>query len=246
MVKIAILWESFPRYITKCIESLLNYSEAVRVLALCRSGGDTPQNATSRLQRFTNIETLDLSETKNLKNGKYEIIDSVLCFAPDIAILSLTRVGLFSIIARKLHKRSTIVVGACDNYWRGIWKDYANTLVSKLGLFSQYELVFVPGILGRQYVKKLGFKDKAIFEGLYTCDTSIFHPIGKKRHSIDSRQEWPSVFLYVGQYIHRKGIDTLLEAYSKYSEKVSNPWELWLVGKVIWKQYSKQIVPLGI
>lgn len=101
---------------------------------------------------------------------------------------------------------------------------------ARLGVYSSYEAILVPGALGRIYARKLRFKQKSIFEGLYTCDTELFQPVGLNRHQ-DSQAEWPPVFLFVGQLIRRKGIDTLLEAYSRYRRTVFSPWELWIVGK---------------
>ncbi len=230
MAKIAILCDSFPGYIAKCIESLATFSNGINVFALCRSTG-TSQNMTNKLKNYNNIEVLNLSLNKISKFDNNKIIKYVISFSPDAAVITLTRTGLFAKIARTLHRKGTIIIGAFDHYWRGTWRDYANMLVSKLGIFSQYEAIFIPGALGRRYAKRLGFRNKVIFEGLYSCDTDIFLPVGIKRHLTDSKQKWPLVFLYVGQYICRKGMDILLEAYSKYRKSVPKPWELWLVGE---------------
>ena len=76
-----------------------------------------------------------------------------------------------------------------------------------------------PMAMGKSYTRKLGFPYWAIFDGLYACDTELFRPIGLGRHTETARSDWPRVFLFVGQYIHRKGFDILLEAYQTYPRK---------------------------
>ena len=81
------------------------------------------------------------------------------------------------------------------------------------------------------YARRIGFPDQAIFDGLYTCDTDLFRPIGLRRHGETANTEWPRVFLFVGQYIRRKGLDILLKAYQAYRLQATSPWELWLIGR---------------
>jgi glycosyltransferase involved in cell wall biosynthesis len=241
MIKVAILWTSFPGYVSKCIEALANYSSEIHILAMCRSEGTSP-NTIINLKKLSNVKIIDTSSTKGSQFEDNKQIESFTTFAPDIALISLSRFGLFAKIARRLTKSGTMVIGACDNFWRGTWKDYGNWMIAKIGAYLQYEGILVPGALGVNYARKLNFKDPAIFQGLYSCDTEIFLSTGLNRHFEKSSTEWPKVFLFAGQYIGRKGLDILLKAYSIYRKESPEGWELWLVGegplKSLIKRYS--------
>jgi len=88
---------------------------------------------------------------------------------------------------------------------------------------------FVAGDRAAVYARALGFKPGSIYRGLYGYDEQIFN----KRAFADrlSKQpEWPRRFLYVGRYVHAKGIDTLVEAYLTYRSMVADPWSLSCAG----------------
>ena len=158
------------------------------------------------------------------------MLDECNNFEPHLAVISLTRRGLYASIASAWGKSGTIVIGISDHWWKGDWRDYANLLASKLGIFSQYEAIMVPGALGKIYAKRMSFSEQTIFDGVYTCNTDIFRPIGQSRHRDKANNEWPRVFLFAGRFIHCKGFDILLKAYQAYRQQASIPWELWLIG----------------
>ena len=243
MIKVAVLWVEFPGYISTCVEALANYSSDISVLAVCHSGGQS-KNQISILKNYSNVEIVDLSSTNELKPSDDALIESVAAFAPDIAIISLSRFGLFAKIARRLSKIGTMVIGACDHFWRGTWKDYGNMVASKLGIYSHYEGILVPGYLGIKYAKKLAYEEKKIFQGMYTCNAALFQRAGLNRDFETTSAEWPKVFLFAGQYIDRKGFDVLLKAYSIYREESPEGWDLWLVGEGPLKSLVKEYPPV--
>lgn len=221
MRRVAILLKSFPGYSAKCIETLAQQGN-VQILAYCQKEGAFP-NAFDQLEKYPNILMPGKSNPEML-------FDELYAFNPEMAVISLMRSGIFADIASVWRKSGALVIGARDHLWKGDLRDYANLLAGKFGWFSQYEAMFVCGALGRDYGRRIGFAEPAIFDGLYTCDTDVFRPIGLGRHTRNADNGWPKVFLYVGQYIHRKGFDLLLKAYWDYHQKAVNPWELWLVG----------------
>jgi glycosyltransferase involved in cell wall biosynthesis len=226
MVRVAICWDSFPDYVSRCTEALAKQGET-QVLAYSFRDGAFP-NVMERLRHYPNIRLLE-------ENSPDRVLDECQAFAPHVAVLTLTRRALsrrsiFAEIASAWRKSGTIVIGACDHLWKGDWRDYGNLLFSKLGWFSPYEAVLVPGALGKIYARKIGFSEQNIFDGMYTCNTDAFKPLGLKRHQEKADTDWPEVFLFVGQFIHRKGLDILLSAYQAYRRQAPHPWELWLIG----------------
>jgi glycosyltransferase involved in cell wall biosynthesis len=227
MVRVAILWQSLPNYLSKCVEALAE-EEKIEVLVYCQAEGAFP-NILDNLRKYDNVRLLENNHPDSVANECYN-------FRPHLAVFTLTRSTLthrsfFPCMASRWRKSGTLVIGACDHFWKGDWRDYANWIGAKIGWFSHYDAIMVPGVLGKMYARKIGFAEKVIFDGLYTCDTEIFQPIGLRRHSKQEVADWPRVFLFVGQFIHRKGLDILLESYQAYRRQVAKPWDLWVVGK---------------
>jgi len=220
-VRAAILWRALPGYVSRCVEALARH-KGVQLLVYCQTEGIF-SNVVDQLKQYPHVRLLN--------NNDSMAFQECLNFKPHVAVISLTRSGLLARVAAAWGKTPALVIGASDHFWKGDWRDYANGLAARLGAFSPYEAILVPGILGKMYAQKIGFPEPTIFEGLYTCDTDIFRPIGRKRHSGTDQGHWPRVFLFVGQYIHRKGLDILLKAYEAYRRQASDPWELWLVGR---------------
>jgi glycosyltransferase involved in cell wall biosynthesis len=222
MARVAILWQGFPEYVSKCVQTLAR-KENVEILLLCQ-GEDPFPNVSDQTEKYPNVQILEGTDPQ-------VALETCVAFKPQMAVVPLTRRGLFAEVASAWRKAGTLVIAVCDLFWTGTWRNFANLMASKLGWFSPYEAIMVPGTLGKMYARRMGFAEQVIFDGMYTCDTEIFQPIGQKRHADGASTDWPRVFLFVGQYIHRKGFDILLKAYQVYRQQASRPWELWLVGR---------------
>lgn len=221
-LRVLVGWRALPGYLCACLEALARQA-GVKVLVYCEGEGAFP-NVLPDLASHANLRLLSPGSDEAVLGAGRE-------FQPQVAVLSLRRGGTLGRLAAGLRPEGTLVVGACDHFWRGTWRDQANRLAAALGAFSSYDALWVPGSWGKRYGRKLGFPEPRIFDGVYTCDTAIFRPVGRDRHLKAPSAAWPPVFLFVGQYIRRKGVDTLLAAYQQYRRLVSHPWELWLVGQ---------------
>jgi len=151
MIKAAILWDSFPNYLSRCIATLAKQGN-VQVLAYCRSKGAFP-NILGQLRKYPNIYHPEQMTPEGLFNEMVQ-------FQPQVAVITLTRRGLFADLASAWRKSGSLVVGTSDHMWKGDWHDYANLAVGKLGWFSQYEAILVAGALGKTYARKLGFPER--------------------------------------------------------------------------------------
>jgi glycosyltransferase involved in cell wall biosynthesis len=88
---------------------------------------------------------------------------------------------------------------------------------------------FVPGDRAAVYARSLGFRPDAIYRGLYGYDEQIFNE-RTFASRLSAKTGWPRRFIFVGRFVHAKGIDTLVEAYKRYRSMVPDPWSLSCAG----------------
>ena len=132
-------------------------------------------------------------------------------------------------IARAFRKKGGLVVAGSDAQPDDSFKQKILGLVSPWYLQTAIDILWVAGERQRQLANKLGFRGIRCMEGYYACDWRRFANIHLAHNS-----ERPRAFLYVGRYIHVKGLDLLVKAYAKYRDKVAEPWPLLCAGTGAW------------
>jgi glycosyltransferase involved in cell wall biosynthesis len=114
-----------------------------------------------------------------------------------------------------------------DNHWFGSLKQKLMCLLSPWLLHRTFSHAWVPGSPQKQYALKLGFKPEMIQTGFYSADVPLFAPEAVFR---TESQAYPKRFIYVGRYIHAKGLDILFKAWTELFEEKPHEWELWCIG----------------
>jgi hypothetical protein len=114
------------------------------------------------------------------------------------------------------------VVSMIDNPWKGTLRQYVGGLVFRLRWRRRFSAVLVPGKRARQLSRYLGMPHDRIYEGMYGGDPAVFH-------SERPLQERSKRFLFVGQFIERKGVLELAEAFASMGANREG-WQLTLVG----------------
>jgi glycosyltransferase involved in cell wall biosynthesis len=224
--RVLILWPHLPHYLAACIRALLTEHRAQVLLMVHRA--DEQANHVP-LQAWAGFQYVLLSAGSGAAPAA--LVRHIQGFRPDVAVAACSRWDLSARLAQAAQASGARALWATDHYWRGSWRDYANAACCRLGLAHRFwDGVWVPGALGRLHARKLGFRDDRISEGMYACDTELFRAVGIRRFESAS-VPWPRVLLFIGQYIDRKNLGTLLAAYSLYRERVSQPWELWCAGR---------------
>ncbi len=224
--RVLILWTHLPHYLAACLRVLLVEHRAQVLLMVQRA--DEQANHVP-LQALPGFRYVVLSAES--RAAPAALVRQVRDFRPDVVVAASSRWDMSARLARAAQAAGARALWATDHYWCGSWRDYANAVCCRLGLAHRFwDGVWVPGSLGRLYVRKLGFRDDRISEGMYACDTELFRAVGARRFESPAAR-WPRVFLFIGQYIERKNLGTLLAAYSLDRDGASQPWELWCVGR---------------
>ncbi|MBE2221563.1 MAG: glycosyltransferase family 4 protein [Anaerolineae bacterium] len=219
--RVVILWEHLTDYMLTSITAVLA-NPAIELLAVQRIGGENVQTA---LPDHPRLQVIDLAADEAAAAG---LLAHLTAFRPDIALITGTSFSLYRQAAHKLDQQGCMVVWASDRIRRKRLNDGFQAVLGHNGRWSHYHAAFVPGQAGAAYAHFIGFPENLVFTGLYSGNTALFHPIGEERHQ--QQTAWPRAFLFVGQLIPRKGIDTLRQAYNQYRQQNADPWELFVVG----------------
>jgi glycosyltransferase involved in cell wall biosynthesis len=219
--RVAVLWEYLAGYIQAALRGLTAV-EGAEVLVVQRS---RETNAEYARELGRSCEVIDLTETPGI-----DLAARIRDFAPDVTLVTTNKDPRYHAVARDNHRQGRVTVWGSEIPPRAWWRDTYGMIRGRLGSLRHYDAALVAGVASRAYARRVGFPDNRIFEGLLTCDTSLFRPVGLARHRPSASGPWPHVFLFVGQFIPRKGIDVLLGAYHRYRGAVPEPWELWCAG----------------
>jgi len=222
--RVAVLWEHLAGYVQAALRALTS-QERIDLLVVQRSR--EPHAAFIRLLGES-CEVIDLSDANGTR--KLDLVARVQSFAPDVTLITSNKDSLYRAVARANHRQGRLTLWGSDVPPRSWWRDTHGMARGRLGALRSYDAAFVAGQAAHEYARRVGFPEGRIFQGLYTCDAELFRPVGVSRHAPGAVGTWPSVFLFVGQFIPRKGLDTLREAYRRYRRHSSAPWELWCAG----------------
>jgi glycosyltransferase involved in cell wall biosynthesis len=141
---------------------------------------------------------------------------------PELFIESSWATPAFNALTREVKLSGGKVVAMVDNRWKNNLRQWLGAVYFRLRLRGLYDAAWVPGASTRQFCRKLGLPDARIYDRLYSGWTERF-PAGPP---LDER---PQRMLFVGQYIHRKGLDLLVDAWRRFSADEPD-WQLELFG----------------
>ena len=121
-----------------------------------------------------------------------------------------------------IKKRGGKVVVAVDNRFKKNFRQLIGAIWFRLYLRRVFDAAFVPGASGLRLMKFLGFTEDRVFTGLYGAYEEIYK-------STTPFHEKQNEFLYVGQFIKRKGFDQLVKSFQHYRQ-LGGTWGLRLIG----------------
>jgi glycosyltransferase involved in cell wall biosynthesis len=155
------------------------------------------------------------------------LIGLVKQIKPDVIVCSGWIDKGYLKVCRKLRSRSVTVL-TLDNQWRGDLRQVLASIFSRIALKPVFRFAWVPGERQRTFALRLGFPERNIRQGFYSCDMQLFRRADTERDK--KQQKFPHRFLFVGRYVAQKGVSDLWSAFAELQQESPSDWELWCVG----------------
>ena len=212
---ICFIWDGFPQYAARCVGAFVRASgESVVVVAT------RPKVPIEGMENVCGcpVHWVDLCEKRSL--------GAILGEVPRVAIVSGWFSSLFNRWRDEVRFHGGKAVAMCDNNWMG-WslREFVKAVRFRLLFRNRYDGFFVPGKSGVKLLQFYGVERGQIENGMYSADASVFHdgkPLPKREKKI----------IFVGQFIERKNVRRLVEAFYRARCEVESGsgWVLELYG----------------
>ena len=239
---IAIIWQRFLPYhwarirrTNQRLEELGFRFTAIEVASQDASYGFPIKSAKTKLeyascfpgQSYHGLKAQEVYETvlKTLNRLKPDIV-----FAPATSFPE----GMAAVAYRSHSKNRAVMM---DDAWE--YSDRRGFLIKQIKrlIHQNIDAAFIPAFSHSSYYSDMGFPEDRIFFGVDVVDNEYFSQKAgsarQKREEIKNRYKMPgNFFLFVGRFLQRKGLETLIESYRKYQalQEGNKVWDLVLVG----------------
>jgi len=191
---VAIAWRRLPFYGLRLIHSVAQ--EPGLSLAVINVGNSASQDAAvANLGRpLLSIGANDRCSWKDLG-----------VMVPEVFFFSGWNCPVLNSLALEVKSSGGKTVCMLDNNRKRNLRQLAGKLVFRYRIANTIDRFFTPGVEGRRLLEYYGVKKQHIWHRLYGADPQIYHPGG----DLATR---PRDFLFVGQFIRRKGLGALISA----------------------------------
>jgi len=125
-------------------------------------------------------------------------------------------------ITKNKNKNSKVVLCSDNSFKKQNIRQFIRRLAFKFLLRNFFDYAWVPGFSGSQLMLNCGFKKKQIFTGLYSSLINVY------KNFVSSKNR-KKQFIYVGQFITRKNVKQLIDAFNSITLN-KKEWKLIIVG----------------
>lgn len=154
-------------------------------------------------------------------------IMSLLPEVPRVLVVGNWNLPMYEQVAKEVRAVGGKVFALSDANYVLDFRQLLRKVRFMLTIRRRFDGFFVPGKSGRRLMRFYGVPDERIFEGLYAADQDLF----KSAHPLPQR---PRKILYVGQFIARKNVVRLVEAFLS-SGITREGWSLEMCGSGVLK-----------
>ena len=210
-IRIAIAWNGLPLYAARLIkEGIQRVQEPVSIIA------SQPNVPILGMEDFLGqkVTWIDSNEKINWDTLNLDI--------PDIFFHTGWAYPAFNSLGDEVRKKGGSVVSMVDNCWQNSPRQWIGALVFRLVYRRWFDAIWVPGRSANQLCRFLGMPQKRIYQGMYGADPKLFSP----ETPLYQRKKQ---FIFVGQFIQRKGVDILIKAFQKFKLEFPD-WNLKVFG----------------
>jgi glycosyltransferase involved in cell wall biosynthesis len=210
--RIAMAWKGLPAYGARLIRSALEAAgEPVVVI------GTRAQVPVEGVEQILGAPVVWVEDDQPVNWAQLELTPPQLFFQTSWATPA------FNSLTSEVKRTGGKVVCLHDNRYKGNLRQLVGSVYYRLFMHRRYDAAWAPGSAGRRFCRFLGIPDSDIYEGLYSGWTEVFHP----GPPLDER---PPRILFIGQYIERKGLKHLVDAWLHFSPRHPE-WQLRTYGQ---------------
>ena len=141
---------------------------------------------------------------------------------PEIFVQSGWACHSFNVLGKEVKRHGGRVIGLCDNNWRGDLRQLLGGVFFRFRYRRSFDAILVPGRSSSKMMRFYGMPKHRVSSGLYGADPKLF----AAGPALEAR---PKQFLFVGQFVARKGVDVLRKAFIRVHQEHPE-WRLRLCG----------------
>lgn len=212
MTQIAFAWPGLPDYAARCIRAMIDQGHSVRVVAT------RPNVPIEGMERSLGQSVYWIEEAD--RRATWSSLGAVV---PDVLFCGGYSKPVFNSLAREVRDGGGHVVLMSDANWQGSLRQRIVDPVRHRFFFrNRFDGIFVPGASGERIARSWGYEPARTAQKLYGADPALFHggpPVIER----------PRTFLFVGQFIARKNVRGLAEAFIRFAD-TNLDWTLCMCG----------------
>jgi glycosyltransferase involved in cell wall biosynthesis len=215
-MRIAFLWTGLSGYINACLKELSCRSH-VELFVIHEVPTDNAPFEDSQFQWIT-----DRFAWRSSVDGE-QLEGMMREFGPHIMVLPSWHVRGYRYVARRFANKSWRVM-VMDNPWRASLKQRLGSIISPIYVRPIADVVWLPGERQATFARRLGFSQREILRGSFSCDHVAFAAMHEAR--VARKSALPRSFVFIGRMVPTKCVDVLVASYNAYRNRTPAPWPL--------------------